>query len=521
MPDDTINIYIDATFSDKSAYTDDIQSEVTFVPADVIGAYNIPATFTTAASVSGSMILPVEYFRINYTVSGSTDTYVDIFVASVTTSGFEVCLLDYSTGYDTVSGTKITYIDYIAAGDDTTTSGFQPAYIDYIAGQLFSNFLDVDVPIDYWTAVPISGTEIVTTDYTCTAPINFYVRKTTDVSFGSYPTMTSGVVDKTVDVTFAGWANFPLAADLFCSLEDIAGIEFDITTISGNVGGIVADIHSAIPKVEGADVDVFCCLVDFEQIDSELTVVSGSVEKLDCHLSTGIVDVNSLGCDVDLLSLKISNFIPVADEYVFASEGISVDITDDIYNVLTVASGITCSGTCCLKVDGVAVPATFSGITDGYRMYYDPPAGFDSLGGSIEFLVRGENSNNDILEQSFYLTNGYFVDYANYPGRFDFGYENQILVRMSAEDLATCPKFSAGAYWFVTEHLKPQDLSASITGVPVLPLNDVKDLSASISPQSTAYFYGKVFRVVLTCRDFVGNEMEPYEFEFKIEDGPN
>jgi len=45
-------------------------------------------------------------------------------------------------------------------------------------------------------------------------------------------------------------------------------------------------------------------------------------------------------------------------------------------------------------------------------------------------------------------------------------------------------------------------------------------LGASISPQSTAFFYGKTFRVVLNARDFAGNRMEPYEFEFKIEDAP-
>jgi hypothetical protein len=92
---------------------------------------------------------------------------------------------------------------------------------------------------------------------------------------------------------------------------------------------------------------------------------------------------------------------------------------------------------------------------------------------------------------------------------------------MSAEDLATCPKFSADAYWFVTEHLKPKDLSASIVCIPAPVTEAIEELQASIYPQSTAFFYGKTFRVVLTCKDFEGNEMEPYEFEFKIEDGPD
>ena len=95
-------------------------------------------------------------------------------------------------------------------------------------------------------------------------------------------------------------------------------------------------------------------------------------------------------------------------------------------------------------------------------MYYTTVSGLD---GSTEFLVSAENSNGDVLTRSYYLTSGYFIDYENYD-KIDYGYEKEVVVRMSAENLATCPKLSADAYWFVTEHLKPRDLSASIVGVP-------------------------------------------------------
>jgi len=516
MPDDTINIYVDATFSSPSDTAVDSDVELTLAEADVIGAYNMPVVYTTTASTSGTVSSPVEYFKVDYTISGTENIYIECFTTSTTESGIFVCLVDYAPG-ETVSGTKNTYVDFFGAS--TTTSGYQYALVNYIAGQVLGSYLDINVPLSYWTAISVSGTEDLDIEYRRASASDGAITKITETSFGSYATMTSGSVDSNVDLTLAGWANFPLIADLFCSLEDIEGIQSELITISGGLYGCYTDILSCASGIADIDFDVFCCLVDYVAINHELTVISGAVNNIDCYVTSNVDDIKSFGCDIDLLSLKISNFIPAEDDYVYGSEGISVDVTDDVYNVLT-SSGVSCSGTC-LKVDGVAVETTFSGITDGYRMYYDPPTGFEFLGGSTEFLVRAENSNGDVLERSYYLTNGYFMDYVNYPGRFDFGWENQILVRMSAEDLATCPKFSADAYWFITEHLIPKDLSARIVGIPAPVTEAIENLQASISPQSTAFFYGKTFRVVLTCKDFEGNIMEPYEFEFKIEDGPD
>jgi hypothetical protein len=45
-------------------------------------------------------------------------------------------------------------------------------------------------------------------------------------------------------------------------------------------------------------------------------------------------------------------------------------------------------------------------------------------------------------------------------------------------------------------------------------------LPAKIYPHSTAYFYGKEFRVVVKAKDFAGNEMVPLVSSYKIEDKP-
>lgn len=527
MPDGTNDIYIDLTFSSPVEGQKDVDTELTLADADVIGAYNMPIVFRTTASTPAIQLVNVIYSTGTGTVSGTVERDVE-YITSASVSGVFTSLVDYSIN-TTTSGGKDEYIDCFLAGDTGisgvpgTTPAAQNAIIDYIVGQKFIGLSDINIPTSFWRWPSISGSEDLPTQYTHLMGINTGIERTIYISLGSTATMNSGTQTGYVDVEFAGWVNYPLDSDLFCTLESIdKDILTELTTISGALQDFDLDVLCGTVASGVLNLDLFCCLFNLLTINTEITTISGIVNRFDCDLYSTVHNTHPLSCDIDLLSLKISNFIPEQDEYVPAYDRVSVDITDDVYNVVTSGTGITCSGTCCLKVDGTAVPVTFSGISDGYRMFYDATDDFNSITGSTEFLVSAENSNGDVLERSYYLTSGYLVDYDNIDRiGFDYGYETQVLVRMSAEDLASCPKFSVDAYWFETKGLKNKDLGANITGVLPDIVSAHANLGASIYPQSLAYFYGKTFRVVLKCKDFVGNRMEPYEFEFKIEDAPN
>jgi hypothetical protein len=525
MPDDAKNIYIDATFTATSDNEEDVTTELTLADADVIGAYNMPVVYTTAVSTTAIQLVNVIYSTGTGTISGTIERDVE-YTISPSVSGIFTSLVDYVIGA-TTSGSSSKYVDCFLAGDTGisgvpgTTPGAQNALIDYIVGQVF-NEMDINIPTTYWTWPAYSGTESFPTQYTYLPGINTSIDRTVYISLSSMATMYSGTQTSYVDVEFAGWVNYPWEFDLYCALEkNDEYINSELTVISGSVDFYLSDIICATSGTQDFDIEIYCCLEDFSRLYSELTVISGSVDKLNYDLYCSAQVTDYLSFDVDLLSLKISNFLPAEEDYSFVNDGVSVDITDDVYAVLTSASGIPCSGTCCLKVDDVTVPVTFSGITDGYRMYYNPTDDFSSLEGSTTFTVHAENSNGDILERNYYLTYGYLVDYDNINRiGFDYGINTQVLVRMSAENLATCPKYSADAYWFETRDYFQKDLNASIIGEPPDIISSESSLGAVINPQSTAFFYGKTFRVVLNAKDFVGNEMEPYEFEFKIEDVP-
>ncbi len=518
-------IYVDATFSTTVDSSEDTDTELTLAEADVIGAYNMPVVYTVEAYSLYTQSINVEYITSSGTVSGTLETDVD-FNVPVIISGTNINLIDYSIGSIT-SGTLNEEIDCFLAGDTgisgvySTTPGDESAIVDYIIGEEFTG-LDINITVDWRNWTSFSGSRDLTTEYIYLGSTNVAVNKTADISFGSESTMLSGSGEAYIDITFSGDVIYsPYFFNLYCTLLDTKYIDSELTVISGAVNYYITDIICGVSGTQNVDIDVYCCLTDYAIADYEVTVISGAIDKLNYDVYSCAQTTGYLSFDVDLLSLKISNFIPSADDYAYVSNGISVDITDDIYNVLTSASGIPCSGTCCLKVDNTAVPVTFSGITDGYRMYYTPTDGFSTLDGSTEFTVHAENSNGDVLERNYYLTYGYLVEYDNTERvGLGYGYGTQVLVRMAAENLTTCPKFSADAYYFTTERRRPVDLSANIVGLAV-PEDYTYDLGAQISPQSTAFFYGKTFRIILNAKDFAGNEMEPYEFELKIEDTPD
>jgi hypothetical protein len=148
-------------------------------------------------------------------------------------------------------------------------------------------------------------------------------------------------------------------------------------------------------------------------------------------------------------------------------------------------------------------------------MCYDPLDDFESFMGTTTVIVHGENDNGDSLEAGFYLTSGYIVEFKHIKNPYD--YNKQVVVRGTAENWASCPNTGTDAYWFTTVPKISRDLGATIVGVPF----KTEDLGASITPTTdTIYFYGKTFRIEVRAKDLAGNVMEPYIFEFRIEDKP-
>jgi hypothetical protein len=193
------------------------------------------------------------------------------------------------------------------------------------------------------------------------------------------------------------------------------------------------------------------------------------------------------------------------EEWITTSDlgSFSVDAVDYVNNITT-------SGTYFVH-NGSQVTTTFSGITNGYRMFYDP---FDITSSGV--IVLTAHIQNDILEieeQDFYLLYGYNLIFEETS---DWGPVTQVDIRAQATNSVLCPNTVAEGFYFTTVDLVSRNLTASIQTIE--PVN----LGADIYPQSTAFFYGKTYTVTISgVKDWYNNVMEPYTYSFTIEDPPN
>ena len=516
MPSETNNIYIDSSFILPTECGEDVVQELEFAASDNIGNLSVPIVYQTTTSSKAEVDLDVEYFANNITISGTDSLFISFFSGQVDNFGVVPSLVEYSIE-NSVSGTHDNYVVYSTGYN--VISGTINGKVTFIAGEHYNDYkayvvsYEFDSSIsgskEYWLNytnfcgdVNPSGLPIPSLDY-CN---DLIVEYNTEDHKG-------GGINSGIAITFAGWVNFPFVADIFAvDMNVSSAYPSDVETISGGVTPHYLDIYSARLTTSGIDTDIYCALIDMAALVSEVEVTKGRMGYLTQSVYSTAVGLPGLICDIDLYSLKITNFSLDIGEYTTASGYISVDILDDVY-------GVSISGTY-FKVNDEVVPVTFSGIEDGYRMFYDPIDDFSSLNGPTVFTARAENSNGDTLEEDFYLTFGYLVEYVNYKriGQ-DYGYNTKVTVRVTAENYASCPKLGSDGHRFITEQRKNVDLGASITGM--FHADDVSDLSAEIYPQSTAYFYGKTFEVVINAKDFAGNTIEPFILTYKIEDGPS
>lgn len=515
MPTVKNNVYIDSTFTSVDEGYTSVDSLVEFVDSDNIGNYNIPTVYQITASAIALIDSVVEYFANNITISGTDNIPVAFFRELSSDFGVVPSLIEYSVD-NVVSGTQNNYITYLTGYN--AISGTIDEKITFIAGEhytAFENYLMecrydpiISGSSDYWQNymnysgnVDMEGLPIPALD----------AQKDITTEYGTGDLNTGGL-NPYVDITFAGWVNFIFGTDVFATDMNVSSpYQLNVETISGCVTPHYFEVYSAQLVASGIETDVYCSLLEFGELTSDVEIIKGRVAYLTQEIYSTAVKLPGVVCDIDLYSLKITNFSLDIGEYTTASGYISVDVLDDVY-------GVSVSGTY-FKVDGEQVPVTFSGIDNGYRMFYDPVDDFSSLNGSTIFTARAENSNGDILEEDYYLTFGYLVEYENHPRiGMNYDYNTKVTVRITAENYASCPKLSSDGHRFVTEQRKNVDLGASIVGM--FHADDVSNLSAEIYPVSTAYFYGKTFEVVIEAKDFAGNIMEPFVLTYRIEDKP-
>ena len=208
-------------------------------------------------------------------------------------------------------------------------------------------------------------------------------------------------------------------------------------------------------------------------------------------------------CDVRVHSLEITNFSLYPGEFEFFGNYLSVDIIDYLFTVDTIRSTFT--------LNGYPINTSFSGINNGVRAYCDIDNNFMS-NDTIDLGFTAYNIINDVMYAHYYLLFGYNVEAIN---NFKFDYDKEVFVKVCGVNNVECPNRSCGAFTFKTVDYPSYNLQASLSCV----VN--RDLQAEIYPQSTAFMYGKTYKLIISgIKDYSGNYMPTSEIIFRIEESP-
>lgn len=524
MPDITGNVWVDSTFISDSAEEpinvgSNINTQLELVNNDNIGEYSIPSIYINNNLINSNIDTVIESYIETNTTSGINDisSYYKVF-GKLETPGIIISLVEFIRDDTLSSGTINSVVSYDAKDYDILT--YMDKYVNFIGGHKWYEFNSV--PIHMWYKVTKSGTLDWITNYTNFSgnletddtPILFYNYEYDIVTeYGSlYESDITGL-DTEVDISFAGWVDYELYTDIFSSLMGTStGYRTESEIIPGNVNIHYMDMISSDLSIIDISCGIYSSLESNSYLTGDVTTISGRIGNVNTDIYSTIETHSQFKLNVDLLSLSIRNFFPGVEKFATSSESIHVDIVDDECQIDT-------SNTY-LMINGYIVETTIEEIKDGYRMFYNPEDNFESLEGPTTFTVHAENKCGKHLEQDFYLTFGYIVEYTNYPelSNIDFGFNNKVAVRVTAENFANCPQTNSLAWDFTSKLQSNTDLGASIVGR--ISAFENSDINATIYPKSTAYFYGKEFRIVVKAKDFSGNEMEPLILAYRIENKP-
>jgi len=517
----THDIYIDSSFFELDPYGFKLVThELSFDPPDKIGGRNIPLVLEYITTTLGDSEWPLEYI-VTQGIDAPGIEVDHVYVRHIGTVITDLTILaEYTSLLTIASGTYSVNMDYF--NREQASLAAYPIGATFVTGAYVEAFNSVALgyktfsPITYWGSIrtnyvnftgdydywgdpigSVSGTEIV---------LNMYETQ---------PNTLSGVQSSYIDVTFSDWVPGFTECNVYSVWENIRDGEhyyfpIDVTTRSGGLTGVVSDVFSTTLDTMYMVTDLYSAGLKEPFVKIEVASIPGINNKIDFDVWSVHPDMASMACDVRLLTMYFDNFSLAVGEYMTTSGTICVNVHDEMYSVVT-------SGTY-FMVNDVPVSGTLTPISDGYTICYNPYDDFMSLSGPTKFTAHAENSNGDILTRDYYVTFGYVVEYDNFRFRgMDFGLYNKIGVRMSASNLMNCPIDDADGFWFVSKDYGNADLSASITVVPSNWVSDQRDLSTSIYPQSTAYFYDKVFRMELNVKDYGGNAMAPFVLVFKVE----
>lgn len=520
MPSSSNNIWFDSTFTDSIDTGKYVRVDYYTNNPDGIGNFNIPSVvvcpgpeyqivnlmadaFIEDSYDYDSLIDLYNYIDIHTTVSGVTDCEVSMNLLDVLYErGIDVVNSYFINNYQTLS-----FID--VCGSTTIGNRYSIANDIYIYSYApVNNATDITIDSLYmnFTGSIASGIAI---------PSYYGINDVQSYMFRSDGSMTNSIESLDVDSFFAGWVDHTFLSSIIAS-DCVSLMDYMRTylmTVYGNVNCMESNLCCSVSSRYHIPAAIHSTVQSCVATQSQCQTITGRFTSNESYVSSCDVSMSQLILEVNLLSIKISDVSLPVGSYAESGKCLYFEVTDDVY-------GVDSSG-CFITINDVIVVVTSEVITDGYRFMYTINSSDFEEGSYSKVTMTGVSNSGVIIDRSVYLTFAYVVAFNNVkelPTAIDYGFENEVVVRVEVHNEASCPTYTSDSWVFKSSAMVNRSLSANINGrlysMDFLPIN------AEIIPNSTAYLYNKSMTVTVDAKDLLGNRMATYKIDYRIEDKP-
>lgn len=296
-------------------------------------------------------------------------------------------------------------------------------------------------------------------------------------------------------------------SDIYVSSQLYDDTALSVATQSGTLQRYHSDVIVSDHIYDDVFSDVIVSLEDYLDYDVDTATASGLLQRYDSDVIVSSEIHNDNKFEVKLNSIEFHNFSIDITETVITDNTYSVDIIDKFYGIDSSSIAITMNGNDITDV-------SYSSITHGYHVVFSCDIFTYPTSLIYEFRVYVKNNYGDEGIASYYVKRGYRFTY-NKHHLIIHDYNQLISILMLVENnVDVFPAVSSENLAVFTEVYPYRSLSASITPVG----GATNALKGSITVKSPNFYPGGTYTVVITCRDFAGNEMPPFEFTFTISD---
>ena len=441
------------------------------------------------------------YFPTVFSTGQKQYTTSDIIVDILTSSGV-------STYLDTYNDSIITTLLYYTLNDtdnnyiiNTVLDTEEISLLLESVLKTTFDYYDIDINSKFKTTTKLEWLVDTTTSYynytTFTSKVN-----TLDSKFKLYEKVVYYENNLDNILYLSNSKMFALHCSIYCAKEKILDeLIYDIEVGYGRISYVLSDVYSTLENNLNIINDIYSSNQIILNISNDVQTIKGTIINLQHDIYSSALNTINISTDIRLNSLYIVNFSLHFEDYSYLGDYLYVDIIDYLFTVDTSNSYF--------EVDGTYVNTEFNNITNGVRARCIITDDFIK---NEEMVVKVTASNliGDVFYEHFYLLFGYSMEF---NGRILFDYNKNILVHGCATNLVECPNTECNSFSFTTIDYPSYNLAASISCVVS------EDLTAEVYPQSTAFFYGRSYKIVVSnIKDNSGNYLESVTMEFTIED---